>query len=68
MFPKNLNANGRLIRAILAVLLLAYAIIEKSWLAFFFSLFVFFEAYMSWCVLYQLLGINHCPIDKNKQD
>lgn len=68
MFTKNLNANGRLIRAILAVLLLAYAILEKSWLSLLLSLFVFFEAYMSWCVLYQLLGINHCPVDKDKQE
>ncbi|MGK5595712.1 MAG: YgaP family membrane protein [Parachlamydiaceae bacterium] len=67
MVTKNLDTNGRLLRAMIAVLLLAYAIVEKSWLALFFSLFVFFEAYMSWCVLYQILGINHCPIDKDKK-
>ncbi len=61
---KNLDTRGRLMRLILALFLLAYAWLNSSWIALVFSLFTFYEALASWCILYQLLGINSCPIDK----
>lgn len=68
MFRKNLNLSGRLMRLALAIILLIYAIWAHSWLVFGVSLFVFFEAFMSWCILYQLFGINECPIESQKHD
>ncbi len=63
---KNIDTAGRLIRSALAILLLIYAYWQSSWIALFFALFVFFEAFMSWCIVYQILGKNSCPIKKKK--
>ena len=67
MFKKNINLKGRLLRALFAVLLLIYAYFEGSWIALGAALFVFFESFMSWCILYQLIGRNECPLDKSKK-
>ena len=66
MPKKNLNDTGRIIRLLIAVLLFAYAIWQHSWIAAAFGVFTLAEAYLSWCVIYQLLGWNSCPIDKRK--
>lgn len=63
MFPKNINQTGRIARAVIAIVLLVFAWWQSSWIALFLSLFTFFEAWMSWCVLYQILGKNSCPRD-----
>lgn len=68
MIPKNIDRRGRLIRLASALLLLIYAIWEKSWIALAFALFVFFEVAFSWCVVYQLMGWNSCPIERRSQD
>ncbi|MFI0434841.1 MAG: DUF2892 domain-containing protein [Parachlamydiaceae bacterium] len=67
MFKKNINTAERLLRLILAVILFLYAIWQQSWMILIVSLFVFFEVMMSWCVLYQLLGKNHCPLPKRDE-
>lgn len=61
---KNIGTTDRVIRYLLAMLLLVYSLWSGSWIAFGFSIFVFYEALASWCVLYQFLGKNSCPIDK----
>ncbi len=61
---RNMGTTDRVIRLILAVFLLAYAYSQGSWLAFGGSLFTFYEASASWCVLYQLIGKNTCPLSK----
>ncbi|MDE3046585.1 MAG: DUF2892 domain-containing protein [Verrucomicrobiota bacterium] len=58
---KNIGTPDRLFRLAIAIGLLIYAYMGQSWIALAASLFVFFEAAMSWCVLYQLLGKNSCP-------
>ena len=63
MFTPNIDKSGRILRFVIAVLLLVYAIGYGSWLALLGSIFVFFEALRGWCALYQLLGKNSCPID-----
>lgn len=65
MIKKNIGTSGRILRLTIALLLLAYAIWQHSWIALLFSLFTFFESYMSWCIVYQLLGKSSCPIDKD---
>jgi hypothetical protein len=57
---KNIGTGDRLLRLAFAILILIYAIVEKSILAGVVSLFVFFEVATSWCVLYQLIGKNSC--------
>lgn len=68
MFKKNIGSQGKIIRLIFAILLLIYSIWQKSWIALIFSIFTFFEAFMSWCIVYQMLGKNSCPIESNKED
>jgi hypothetical protein len=60
----NMGTTDRIIRLILAVFLLVYAYNQASWLAFGCALFTFYEAGASWCVLYQLIGKNTCPLAK----
>lgn len=66
MFKRNIDTKGRLIRLTIALLLLAYALWQKSWIALAFSLFTFVEVAFSWCAFYQLFGWNSCPIPKPK--
>lgn len=61
MLQKNINTTGRILRLSLGILLLAYAYWQTSWVALAFSLFTFFEALMSWCIIYQILGKKSCP-------
>jgi hypothetical protein len=68
MFHKNIGTTDRVLRLTMAVLLLLYAWWEGSWLVLAFSLFVFYEALASWCIVYQILGKNSCPLqDRDKQ-
>jgi hypothetical protein len=61
MPTKNIGLTDRVLRGMIAVLLLALAWTTGSWIVFFISLFVFFETFASWCVLYQILGKSSCP-------
>jgi hypothetical protein len=63
---KNIGFSGRILRFAIALFLLMYAAWFHSWLAFAGALFVIFEAWMSWCVVYQLMGWNSCPVPKDK--
>lgn len=64
MLTKNINTQGRILRLVLAVGLLIYAWWASSWVALACAVFTFYEAFAGWCVIYQLLGKNSCPIDK----
>jgi hypothetical protein len=61
---KNIGTPDRVVRLVFAILLLFGAWWEHSWILFAVSLFVFYEALASWCVLYQLLGKDTCNIKK----
>ena len=61
IFSKNIDKTGRLIRFFIGLILLGIAYWKMSWIFLFFALFTFFEAFMSWCVVYQILGKNSCP-------
>ena len=63
---KNIGTTDRWVRFALAVLLLFYAYWQMSWIALAGSLFVFFESLVSWCLLYQILGKNSCPVKRKK--
>jgi hypothetical protein len=63
---KNIGTPDRLIRLTIGILLLLFAYWKMSWIVLIFALFTLFEAFMSWCALYQLLGKNSCPLKKKK--
>lgn len=65
MVNKNLDRTGRIIRFILAIMVLIYSWWASSWLALAAAIFIFYEALAGWCVIYQILGKNSCPIDQN---
>ena len=66
MFKENIDSSGRITRLIIAIVLLLLALWLQSWIILFFALFTFFEAYMSWCIVYQILGKSSCPVDRKK--
>lgn len=61
---KNINTSGRIFRLAIGILLLICALATMSWILLAAALFVLFEALMSWCVVYQILGKNSCPVKK----
>lgn len=66
MLPKNISTADRTIRLLTGLVLLVVAIFQRSAILLIFALFCFFEASMSWCVMYQILGINTCSCKKKK--
>ncbi len=60
---KNIGTQDRILRAVMGVIFLTLALWFRSWILGGFALFCFFEAAVSWCLMYQLLGKNSCPVD-----
>ncbi|MGB8088855.1 MAG: DUF2892 domain-containing protein [Candidatus Rhabdochlamydia sp.] len=63
---KNIGSKDRLIRLSLAFILIVCSIWKSSWLFLIFGMFTLLEALFSWCILYQILGKNSCPINRKK--
>lgn len=61
---KNIGKPDRLVRLFFAIVFLLAAYWFASWLLLIAAAFVFFEVFMSWCLWYQIIGKNSCPIDK----
>lgn len=61
---KNLDLSGRLLRLGLSLVLFILAYSSHSAVLLLAAMFTLYEAMASWCIVYQLLGINHCPLDK----
>ena len=61
---KNIGTKDRLIRCMIGIGLLVWAILT-TWnpVLIFFSGFVLFEAIFSWCGYYAIIGRNSCPIE-----
>jgi hypothetical protein len=65
LLPKpNMNRQDRLLRLMIAMSMIAGAILTRSFLMGLGALFVLLELTLNWCVIYQFLGINRCPIRK----
>ena len=62
----NIGINDRIARLIIGVVLISLALIYKSTFMALGGLFGIYEAFSSWCVFYQLLGRNTCPIKNPK--
>jgi Protein of unknown function (DUF2892) len=61
---KNIGLTDRLIRLAFAIVLFLFAWWQSSWIAFGFGLFCLYEAISSWCLFYQIIGKNTCPLDR----
>ncbi|MCX6820106.1 MAG: DUF2892 domain-containing protein [Candidatus Adlerbacteria bacterium] len=61
---RNIGKPDRLLRAVIGVALLLWAI-TTTWspILIFFSGFAFFESIFSWCGFYAALGKNTCPVE-----
>ncbi len=59
---KNIGTPDRLLRLAIAIVLLILAYLNSSWILLLAGGFVLFEATFSWCIMYQLLGKNSCPL------
>ncbi|MDP1835429.1 MAG: DUF2892 domain-containing protein [Chlamydiales bacterium] len=64
---KNIGTLDRILRLSIGLLLLLYAWWMPSWIALIFALFCLFEAVASWCLFYQIIGKNSCPINTPKE-
>lgn len=64
---KNIGKTDRWIRFILGGLVLFYAWWQASWVALAFALFIFYEVVASWCIFYQLIGKNTCPLNQENR-
>ena len=65
---KNIGTFDRIIRLGLGVILIAVALVWVSilWIkvvVILLALFCFYEALASWCLFYQLIGRNTCPVE-----
>jgi len=65
---KNIGTADRIMRLIIGAVLVAVAlfIVTVLWLKvviILLALFTFYEALSSWCLFYQLIGKNTCPIE-----
>lgn len=58
---KNIGKPDRILRLIVGILLLGWAYWQMSWILLVLGIFTLFEALISWCVLFQILGKNSCP-------
>ena len=58
---KNIGTLDRLIRFIVAIVLLALAYITSSWILAAAGVFVLYESLAGWCILYYFLGKSSCP-------
>ncbi len=59
---KNIGKVDRIVRALLAILLFGFAWWFHSFILMGFAIFTAYESIASWCIIYQLLGKNSCPI------
>ncbi len=61
---KNIDTTGRIIRGTIGISLLGIAYWKMSWIVLLAGAFTLFEALMSWCIFYQMIGKSSCPRSK----
>jgi len=61
---KNLGSIDRVIRISIGLLLVLFGLYSGSGMAILGGIFTLYEGFASWCVVYQLFGINTCPVKK----
>ena len=67
IIKKNIGTADRVLRIGLGIVLLILAFFSEGWGAGVLvvtGLFCLYEGAASWCLLYQLIGKNSCPVDR----
>jgi hypothetical protein len=59
---KNLGSIDRVIRISIGLLFVLFGWYSGSGMAILGGIFALYEGFASWCVVYQLFGINTCPV------
>lgn len=62
---KNIGKKDRFLRLGLSALVFLFAWWQSSWILLFIAIFVLYESIAGWCLIYQLIGKNSCPIQKD---
>lgn len=63
----NIGNKDRKLRIVLGIALLFLGFFYQSGFFILFGAFSIFEGVTSWCALYQILGINTCPVPKRNK-
>ena len=66
LLQKNIGTRDKVARGVIALLLFILAYAYSSWILLAFALFTVFEVLFSWCIFYQVIGRNTCPLDTKK--
>ena len=61
---KNIGTADRLIRLAISAVLFGMGFWQRNWVVLGLAAFTLLEAALSWCIFYQLIGKNSCPINK----
>ena len=59
---KNIGTTDRLIRLIIGSFLLVLSLVSQSPILAIIGIFTLYEAVSSWCIFYQLIGRDTCPL------
>ncbi|KKQ25604.1 MAG: hypothetical protein US39_C0006G0042 [Microgenomates group bacterium GW2011_GWC1_37_12b] len=59
---KNIGTTDRIVRLGIGIILIVSSVLQKSGLSAIFGIFSIYEAVAGWCIFYQILGRNTCPI------
>ena len=60
---KNINTQDRLLRAGIGIVALIAAFWFKSLILTAIGIFSLYEAFVGWCLFYQIIGKNSCPLE-----
>jgi hypothetical protein len=60
---RNVGSTDRIIRFILGIAIIAAGFYFQSWLGAL-GLILIGTAFINWCPIYAVLGLNTCPIDQ----
>lgn len=62
----NIGQRDRWLRIGMSLVLFAFSLWQHSLLAFLMAVFTLIEGVSGWCIMYQFLGINTCPVTLSK--
>ena len=65
---KNIGSRDRYVRLFIGIILLIISYYLKSAFLAIFGLFSILEALISWCLIYQIIGKNTCPVNKKSEN
>ncbi|WP_068471012.1 YgaP family membrane protein [Candidatus Protochlamydia phocaeensis] len=64
---KNIGTPDRVIRLLISLVLFFFAWWLPSWIVLALALFTLYESLAGWCIFYQLIGKNTCPLPSTRE-